>query len=225
MADKPSLGRMMSDLIRSQAHGQQPTKQQQASAQVHNLYKQGLRNIRGNRNMHPDRKRVEIAELYATTRAALDKLRTEQTQQDQTDMAKLERKMWGYDDVRTTAIDKAAVDHTIRDAQDRAAKLTKPEQAARALAEAEQAGDHILARAIGKRAHDQDWGDVLHDYLATRPRTADDYQQAGAIWHRNNSTQARMQHHMQYVVHKPDELRGVSDSDIEAMADPQESAA
>ncbi|WUD74609.1 hypothetical protein OG937_24405 [Streptomyces sp. NBC_00510] len=199
----------------------QPTAGHRKAADIHALYKQGLQEIRGNRNMHPDRKRVEAAQLYTTTRAALAKLKSDQADTDNTTFTKLERKLWGYDDERALARDRSTFDATVRDAQDRASKLTKPDKAARALADAEQAGDHVLARAIAKRAHDMDWGDVLHDYLATRPSSTETYQQAADIWHRHNDTGGRMQHGMQYVVHKPDELRGVSDQDIAQLADPE----
>ncbi|MGW6141598.1 hypothetical protein [Streptomyces sp. NPDC055140] len=202
----------------------EPTVGDRKTADIHTLYKRGLQQIRGDRNMHPDRKRVEAARLYTTTKASLAKVRKAQAVEDETTFTKLERKLWGYDLERATAIDRATLDTTIRDAQDRAAKLTKPDHAARALRDAEQAGDHILARAIGKRAHDRDWGDVLHDYLGARPSAAADYEQAGSIWHRRNSTNARMQHSMQYVVHKPEELRGLADQDVEAMATDQADA-
>ncbi|MFF3876004.1 hypothetical protein [Streptomyces sp. NPDC001978] len=217
------IGQQMNQLIRGdQAEVPAGTR---ASQEIHALYKRGLQQIRGDRNMHPDRKRIEAAQLYLSTRQSLTKVKTDQAAADSETFAKLERQLWGYDLERATALDRASIDHTIRDAQDRAGKLTKADHAAKALHDAEQAGDSILARAIGKRAHDMDWGDVLHDYLSTRPKAGETYQQAGEIWHRNNSTGAQMQHSMQFVVHKPEELRGLSDQDIHSMADPGDTGA
>lgn len=213
MASK--LAQYLAEATRAQQA--QPTTGSSKSTEIHNLYKRGLQQIRGDRNMHPERKRVEAAQLYTSTRAALAKVKTDQATADSETFAQLERKLWGYDLERATAPDRASIDHTIRDAQDRAAKLTKAEHAAKALQQAEQVGDSILARAIGKRAHDMDWSDVLHDYLSTRPKAADTYQQAGAIWQRYNEPAARMHDSMQYVVHKPDELRGLSERDIQTM--------
>ncbi|MGY1579762.1 hypothetical protein [Streptomyces sp. MN13] len=217
------LAQQMNALVRSRRP--EPTTGQQKADEIRGYYKQGLQQIRGTRNMHPDRRRIEIAQLYATTRDALAKVKAAQVQDDRDTFAKLDRKLWGYDDVRAGAADRATVDATIRDAQDRAAKLTKADQAARALAEAEQAGDTVLARAIAKRADDQDWGDVVADYLASRPAAAELYQQAGDIYHRQTSPQGVMALQHIAALGKPEELRGLHDQDIQAMADPQDSAA
>lgn len=206
----------------------QPTTGQQRADEIRAMYKQGLQELRGTRDMHPERRRVEIARLYATTQAALKKVRTDQANTDRETFAKLERQLWGYDDVRASALDsaaRAAVDSGIRDAQDRAAQIKKADQAARALAEAEQAGDHVLARAIAKRAHDRDWDDVVAGYLATRPTAAERYQQAGEIYQRLHTPSGAVGHSLMSALGKPEELRGLSAADIEAMADPGESAA
>ncbi|MFG2299431.1 hypothetical protein [Actinacidiphila glaucinigra] len=205
----------------TRAQQTQPTPSHLKAQEVSALFRQGIKELRGNRHMHPDRKRVEAAQLYTNTRAALAKMKRDHAEQDNTTFANLERKLWGYDTERAMAADRASFDAGIRDAQDRASKLTKADKAARALHDAEQAGDHILARAVAKRAHDMDWGDVVHDYLATRPSTADTYQQAGEIWHRHNDTGGQMQNGMHYVVHKPEELRGMTDQDIARLADPE----
>lgn len=216
-------GKLMNDLI----HGTKPkaTLGDEKAANIRVLYKQGLQQLRGDRHMHPDRRRVEIAQLYATTQAALRKVRDDQVQADRETFAKLERQLWGYDDVRATARDRATIDATIRDAQDRAAKLTKPEQAARALAEAEQAGDQVLARAIASRANEQDWDDVVADYMASRPSAAELYQQAGDIYHRQTSPQGVMALQHIAALGKPEELRGLADKDIQAMTSPEDTAA
>ncbi|MER6296859.1 hypothetical protein [Streptomyces althioticus] len=217
------LGKVMNELIRGAKP--QPTRGQDKADQIRAYYKQGLQQIRGDRNMHPDRRRIEIAQLYATTRDALAKVKNDQVHADRTTFAQLERRLWGYDDVRATAPDRATIDATIRDAQDRAAQLKKPSQAARALAEAEQAGDNILARAIAKRAHDMDWAEPVADYLASRPGAAELYQQAGDIYHRQNAPQGVMALQHIGALGKPEELRGLDDKTIQSMADPQDSAA
>ncbi|MFI9610362.1 hypothetical protein ACIHCM_01400 [Streptomyces sp. NPDC052023] len=219
-------GQLMNDLIRGQRR-QTPAGQQRAD-EIRGLYKQGLQQLRGQRNMHPDARRVEIAKLYATTRDALKKVQREQVDTDRETFAKLERQLWGYDDVRASAYTteaRAAVDGTVRDAQDRAAQLKKPEQAARALATAEQAGDQVLARAIAKRAHDMDWDGVLNDYLATRPTAADRYQQAADIYVRQHSHAGAFDRSFTGALAKPEELRDLSDDDVQAMADPGDAAA
>jgi hypothetical protein len=220
------LAQQMNTLIR----GQQPqaTAGQGKADEIRSLYKQGLQQLRGQRNMHPEARRVEIARLHATTQAALKQVQQEQLKADRETFDRLERQLWGYDDVRASAIgsaDRAAVDGTVRDAQDRAGRLNKPGQAARALAEAEQAGDKVLARAIAKRAHDMDWDDVVHDYLSTRPTAVERYRQAAEIYTRQHTTGGALQHGFLGSLPAPDELRGMSGKDIEAMAEPGESAA
>jgi hypothetical protein len=216
------IGQQMNQLIR------EPTTGQQKANEIRAYYKQGLQQIRGDRNMHPDRKRVEAAQLWATTQAALKKVQRDQIQADREAFDKLERQLWGYDDVRASAYssaDRAAVDGTIRDAQDRAAQIKKQDQAARALSEAEQAGDKVLARAIAKRAHDMDWDDVVQGYLASRPQSAERYQQAGEIYVRQNTPNGVVAQQQLSVLAKPDELRGMSDKDVQAMTDPADAAA
>ncbi|WP_419994767.1 hypothetical protein [Streptomyces boninensis] len=204
----------------------QPTPGETKSANIRGLYQQGIRNIRSDRNMHAERRKVEAARLYTTTRAALRKVLKEQHAADDDAFPKLERKLWGFDLERATATNKASLDTTIRDAQDRAAGIRKQADAARMLAQAEQAGDAILARAIGKRAHDMDWDDVVADYLSTRPSSAKVYAEAGAIHARRTDMQSRMHMGMQAALAKPEELHGMSDDDITRMAaDPADAAA
>ncbi|MGW2232504.1 hypothetical protein [Streptomyces sp. NPDC001759] len=214
-------GQQMNTLIRG--NRTQPTTGQNKADEIRAYYKQGLQQLRGTRNMHPDTRRVEIARLYATTQAALKKVQREQAQADTEAFAKLERQLWGYDDVRASAIgsaDRAAVDGTVRDAQDRAARLKKPGEAARALAAAEQGGDKVLARAIAHRAHTMDWDDVVADYLATRPTDAERYQQAGEIYLRQNTTEGAIAHGFLGALPAPEELRGMKAEEIQSMADP-----
>ncbi|MFF9168300.1 MULTISPECIES: hypothetical protein [unclassified Streptomyces] len=220
------LGQQMNTLIRGEQP--QPTVGQEKATTIRSLYKQGLQELRGARNMHPERRRVEIAQLYATTQQALRKVLHDQIEADRETFTKLERSLWGFDDVRASAVgsaERAAVDGGIRDAQDRAAKLTKREQAARALAEAEQAGDTVLARAVAKRAHDMDWDDLVADYLSTRPAAAEKYQQAAEIWTRQNTPDGVLAQQHITALGKPEELHGLHEKDIQAMADPGDAAA
>ncbi|MEV6662761.1 hypothetical protein [Streptomyces nigra] len=217
-------GKTMNDLIRGQ-HQQQTTTGQQKADEIRSLYKQGLQQLRGARNMHPEARRVEIARLHATTQAALRKVQQEQLQADRETFTKLERQLWGYDDVRALAPDRATTDTAIRDAQDRAGRLKRPGDAARALADAEQGGDKVLARAIAKRAHDMDWDDVLGAYLSTRPTDNERYQQAAEIHIRQHTTGGAIEHGFLGSLGTPEELRGMSSKDIQAMAEPADAAA
>ncbi|GAA1528550.1 hypothetical protein GCM10009730_42260 [Streptomyces albidochromogenes] len=221
------LAQQMNELIRGQQP--QPSASQDKSADIRAMYKQGLQQIRGQRNLHPDAKRVETARLYANARAALDKVMRDQIAADTENWGKLERRLWGYDDARahaTTAADRAALDSTIRDAADRAAQIKKPSDAAHALKQAEQAGDQILARAIGKRACDMDWDDVLGDYLGTRSSASTVYLEMCEIHQRQQTANGALAQRFAASLAKPDELRDLDDNAIEQMtADPGDAAA
>lgn len=221
-------GSLMNTLIRGQ-HRQAPTSEGQGKADdIRAYYKQGLQQLRGTRNMHPEARRVEIARLYTTTQTALKKVQQDQLKADHETFAKLERQLWGYDDVRASAYssaDRAAVDGTVRDAQDRAAKLKRPDEAVRALSAAEQGGDRVLARAIAKRAHDMDWSPVVATYLSTRPTEAERYQQAGEIYARQHTANGAFAHAFTGILAKPEELKDLSNDDVQAMVDPGDNAA
>lgn len=219
---------LMNDLIRGQHRPAPPSEGQGKADEIRRYYKQGLQQLRGTRNMHPEARRVAIARLYTTTQAALKKVQQDQLKADHENFAKLERQLWGYDDVRASAYgsaDRAAVDGTVRDAQDRAARLKEPGDAARALSAAEQGGDKVLARAIAKRAHDMDWSPVVHAYLSTRPTETERYQQAGEIYARQHTPNGVIAHQFSGALAKPDELHDLSNDDVQAMVNPGDDAA
>ncbi|MFE1127745.1 hypothetical protein ACFXIY_10865 [Streptomyces albidoflavus] len=202
-------------------HGERkPLPTAEKSQNVRALFKQGLQELRGNRNLHPEARRVEIARLYSSARDTLKKIRTDQTAADRDQLDKLQRQLWGYDDMRAATYntaDRAALDQTIRDARDRADKLVTPEAAARALHDAESAGDRVLARAIAKRAHDADWDDVLGDYLGTREVAARTYGEAAEVYQRLHTTGAILAQQTAAMVAKPAELFGLTDEQITSM--------
>ncbi|MFI5803006.1 hypothetical protein [Streptomyces sp. NPDC051561] len=223
-----ALSNMMNELMRDQHRPTTPPSGQGKADEIRSYYKQGLQQLRGTRNMHPEARRVEIARLYATTQAALKKVQQDQLKADRETFAKLDRQLWGYDDVRANAYssaERAAVDGTVRDAQDRAAKLKKPDEAARALSAAEQGGDKVLVRAIAKRAHDMSWDHIVDGYLSTRPTEAERYQQAGEIYARQHTPNGVMAHQFSGALSKPDELHDLSDDDVHAMVNPTDDAA
>ncbi len=78
--------------------------------------------------------------------------------------------------------DAATIAVSYRDAQDRAATLTSPTDAAALLARAERSNDEPLARAVAAHSHDQantalggldsGWTDVVDSYTASRPEAS-----------------------------------------------------
>ena len=77
---------------------------------------------------------------------ATDTLRRQEQERVAERVAELERQVFGP--VRTGSGDAASHAISVRDAQDRAARITKPAEARELLRRAEQSNDGVLARAI-----------------------------------------------------------------------------
>ena len=60
-----------------------------------------------------------------------------------------------------------------RDAQDRAAKLDNPDDAASMLKRATEQGDTLLARAVASHAHSRKWSDITETYAESTGLTAE----------------------------------------------------
>lgn len=169
--------------------------------------------INSNRTLSTEAKRVAIAKVYRDTRnqiqaasqAALDHVTNERN--------RLARKLFGHegDADPTTVIVR-------RDAADRAAKLTDPNEAQRALQRAEANGDVHLAQAIAAHAQAHMWSDVVSSYLTARPEAGEAAQQLNALPDPNDGAW-RIQHAMTYAVMPPAELGGMPDYAIDRLAD------
>lgn len=99
-----------------------------------------------------------------------------------------------------------------RDADDRAAQLEDPIEAARLLDRADRNGDDSLARSIAMRAFeelysafgDRRWVDVLEAYVETRPRLAPKIDQLLEM--QRSADGDRFMNAMWFVVPKPTEV-------------------
>ncbi|WP_436785783.1 hypothetical protein [Yinghuangia sp. YIM S10712] len=181
-------------------------------------YRRHLDSIRGARNVHPDAKKVEVARAYHQARTALDRARKEQQAQDEKIWPDLERRLFGYDTGYAAPAERAATVIAARDAYDRAANLGSSKDAAQLLARAEQTGDELLARAVAQRANDRSWNEVLGDYLSRRPEATRIYNQMCEIYQRRTSLNGNIKTGMDHALHRPEELTGLSDTDIAALA-------
>lgn len=173
-------------------------------------YRAALGAIRDQRHVHPQTKQVEAARLYTQARRALAAARAELLDHDARRWDALERQLWG----RAASMD-GSDSVALRDAHDRAARIKKADEAARLLRQAEQTGDHVLAAAVAQHANERDWYDVLSAYLDKRPAAAEVYDEMCQIHARRKNGLATG---MQYALAKPEELRGLADTDIDQMA-------
>lgn len=154
------------------------TPERERAERIQQTYAATVARIRSDHDLTDEARGRRLAEAWRTTRAKLDELRTA----EQTRLAKreqeLERKLFG-----TGWLDGASEAISNRDAQDRASRLARSDEATRLLRRAEQNGDQALARAIAHHALQQsrqapspqasrDWDSVVGAFLDARPHTA-----------------------------------------------------
>ncbi|WP_330330332.1 hypothetical protein OHS33_11720 [Streptomyces sp. NBC_00536] len=131
-----------------------------------------VRRINALKNPGARAKQTMIARAYIEAREALSQLREQEIEQIGRERTRLDRKLFGTNGFSP---DPNAV-IARRDANDRAAKLETPAEAAHALRRAEREGDHIMAKAIAAKAADYSgdpvWAQVVHQYVADKPDEA-----------------------------------------------------
>jgi hypothetical protein len=116
-----------------------------------------------------------------------------------------------------------------RDAQDRAAGLKTPEQAAALLSRARSTGDRLLAQAVAMRALDgamrdtlgnTGWPAVLDDWATEQPSGVDEALTELSQLHREQSTRGKFARNLHYALPAVSELRGHNTERLAAEADP-----
>lgn len=140
------------------------------------------RTIREDAAMSESGKRDHLVQLHERTRLALRDLRLEEDRALSTRRTQLEAKVFAGLNRTGNPADVIA----FRDAQDRAATLTKAADALRLLALAEQSGDHGLAEAVARRAVDMaspvnDWDSVFQAWIEPRQHLVTYVDELGAI--------------------------------------------
>lgn len=112
-------------------------------------------------------KKQNLEALVADTRAKLDGIKGEQDSYVKNLHDKIEREMRGNQPSDASSV------LLRRDATDRARKITDKHEAAAVLSDAIANGDAEMAHAIGNRARNSVWLDVVEAYQAAHPDTAD----------------------------------------------------
>ncbi|MFC8491216.1 hypothetical protein ACFUJU_10495 [Streptomyces sp. NPDC057235] len=140
-------------------------------------YEQQLNRIQGNRMYSDHAKKVLSAQAYKKAQEGLETLRQAELDSLARQRTQLQRRMFG---TTSSSSDPNAV-IARRDANDRAARLDDPREAATALQRAERDGDTVLAQAIAARASEWGWTDVLDTYAADRPGFVRDVEEWNAL--------------------------------------------
>ncbi|BBZ25418.1 hypothetical protein [Mycolicibacter hiberniae] len=105
------------------------------------------------------------------TRDQLRDLRKKETELIDAMKQKLEKRLFGLSSV--TSSDPGQV-LLYRDSQDRAARLTQSDEAAKAFAAALRSDDKILAAAVLGRALDAGWTSIVNEYVKHNPSAGED---------------------------------------------------
>lgn len=150
------------------------TPQQQKADQLRASLTRAAKQLAADPRLSPMAAQARIAKAYIDTKTTLTALATEHAANVTASQKKLERAIFGVDALMAGASpgDRATVGISFRDAVDRADRLTDPRAAQALLDRAERSGDESLATAVGARAHEQNWPDVLASFTATRPAKA-----------------------------------------------------
>ena len=112
-------------------------------------------------------KREHRAELLTRTRSQLDGIKAEQVAYIEWLHTKLEHELRGNQPTDANSV------LLRRDATDRARKITSERDALEVLADATRSGDATMAHALGYRARQSGWVDVLDAYKVSQPESAD----------------------------------------------------
>lgn len=180
--------------------------------QIRNEYAAKLAGIRSRNDLSDDGRRRQLAKARVAAETAMREARKKRGADIASREESLLRALFG----NTNARDATSV-VSFRDAQDRAARLKKPDEAQDLLTRARRSGDVLLARAIGMHAWEQvasrpagmnAWGAVLDAWAQDEPPAADAALTELGELHREMSGGARIMAGVQHSLEHPHELRG-----------------
>jgi hypothetical protein len=189
-------------------------------SEIHNSLQIELARIRGNRAYTPDAKQVLVARAYRKHKQQLDALREQDESNRKQTRAQLSRDLFGIDSLVNLSDptgSRATLAVSFRDAQDRAARIEKEQEAVDLLARAERSGDRVLAKAIVERAYTELWVAPMNAYAEAHPGTEEKLQQL--IDMDRAPLGARLLTQMEYSLSKPPELSSASDRQIDSLAE------
>jgi len=185
--------------------------------------------IRTRQDLSNDGRQRQLAKAHTEAAAEMHKVRAA----DETARAQREEKL-----LRTLFGNAAARDATsvvsFRDAQDRAERLVKPDEAAELLARARRSGDTLLAKAIGMKALNEaraalpgagdQWVTVLNQWAQDEPPAVDEALTELGQMHHANTGPRQIGRSLRYSVPTPAELRGSNIALLARQADKDDAA-
>ena len=180
---------------------------------AHDRLNSAVDRIRGQRSLSDEAKRIGVARAYREARDTINSMRQAETDRIEGARTKLSRQLFGHvgeADAQTVIIR--------RDAADRAAKLTNRVDADRALKLAEANGDSHMAQAIAAHAQAHMWGEVVGTYLASRPQATAAAEELSSLPDTSDPGW-RMGQAITYSLMRPSELEGISEYQVDALAD------
>lgn len=151
------------------------TPEREKALKIHGRYNEALKSLAEDRDLSDDGRSRRQADLYAASRRELEQLQAGEQERLSRRQRELEQRLFGRDH-----LDQASDAISVRDAQDRAERLTSPSEAAELLRRAEDNSDSALARAVarhaGRRADEEmlpaardEWSAVLSSFIEARP--------------------------------------------------------
>ncbi len=152
------------------------TPERDQALRAQQRYVDTLNRIRNDRDLTDEARRRHAAEVWTATRKELDGLQAKERERLTKREQELERRLFG---LAAGGLDASAA-ISARDAQDRASRLSRPDEAAALLARAERNGDQTLAKAVAHHALLQSreamtrdvehaWDGVVGAFLDARP--------------------------------------------------------
>jgi hypothetical protein len=128
-------------------------------ASIQRQLDQDLDAIRGQRSFSNAGRKAEMAKSVLAARSSVEKMKAQFVAEREARQKGLSKIVFG----NARELEGADV-IAGRDAQDRAARLTTPDEATAMLRRASQSGDDSLARAVAEAAFNNGWREVAQDY-------------------------------------------------------------
>lgn len=179
-----------------------------------------VQHIRGQRNLTPQGRRARLAAAIVKAQGELATLRTDEAQRLAARRDELHGGLFGHvrpDDNRIISI---------RDAADRAARLTSADEAAALMNRAEETGDTVLLKAVARECAGRSsnvletgWHELFHQWAAQQPGATEAVEELRVIADEQMDTGHHLaRDHAFGIGPLPDDLRGVAVGNLRSLA-------
>lgn len=196
------------------------TKQHELAETTRQQYQRRVEEIRNDRRFTPEAKQQAIAKLYRDTNHQLGQLRDERDATLNSRRTALEAEMFGLSKYASTSDTLS-----YRDALDRASRAEDGKALAALYDTAAISNDTILAKAILAKAYGDGEVDVINRYLEDHSTLETKAQELWDIRYGDEAAGQTLQNTLNdfaFQADKPTEIRALSDSLIEQVAEASE---